>query len=183
MGRRRRTIYAPCNYQLVLDNLMDLTHEEFIHSSSIGQDELSESDFVVTHDDYTVTAARWMLNIDAPPFWLKNMRDKFPGFEGKVDRWQIITYRSPFADPPGVAIQVPLTLTLPSLFVTLFSPLAGYVADRVGRKQLLVFAHAGLTSLSVRPALVRQHGIHCVVPGGRRNRRIRHHDPLHKTHH
>ena len=34
------TIYAPCNYQLVLDNLMDLTHEEFVHTSSIGQDEL-----------------------------------------------------------------------------------------------------------------------------------------------
>ena len=43
----------------------------------------------------TVTVSRWMLNIDAPPFWLKNMRDKFPGFEGKVDRWQIITFQSP----------------------------------------------------------------------------------------
>jgi phenylpropionate dioxygenase-like ring-hydroxylating dioxygenase large terminal subunit len=90
-----QTIFAPCNYQLVLDNLMDLTHEEFVHSSSIGQDELSESDFVVTQDGNTVTVSRWMLDIDAPPFWLKNMRDKFPGFEGKVDRWQIITFQSP----------------------------------------------------------------------------------------
>ena len=89
------TIYAPCNYQLVLDNLMDLTHEEFVHSSSIGQEELSESEFHVTHDDQSVTVSRWMLGIDAPPFWLKNMRDKFPGFEGKVDRWQIIHYYYP----------------------------------------------------------------------------------------
>lgn len=89
------TIFAPCNYQLVLDNLMDLTHEEFVHASSIGQEELSESDFVVTHDDRTVTVTRWMLNIDSPPFWLKNMRDKFPGFEGKVDRWQIIRFEAP----------------------------------------------------------------------------------------
>lgn len=89
------TIFAPCNYQLVLDNLMDLTHEEFVHASSIGQEELSESDFVVTHDDRTVTVTRWMHNIDAPPFWLKNMRDKFPGFEGKVDRWQIIRFEAP----------------------------------------------------------------------------------------
>lgn len=88
-------IYAPCNYQLVLDNLMDLTHEEFVHSSSIGQEELSASDFVVTHEGQTVTVTRWMLNIDAPPFWLKNMRDKFPGFEGKVDRWQIIRFEAP----------------------------------------------------------------------------------------
>ncbi|TQL44999.1 vanillate demethylase subunit A [Homoserinimonas aerilata] len=89
------TIPVRCNYQLVLDNLMDLTHEEFVHSSTIGQDELSESDFVVTHDDSTVTVTRWMHNIDAPPFWLKNMRDRFPGFSGKVDRWQIIHFEAP----------------------------------------------------------------------------------------
>ncbi|MET0828276.1 MAG: aromatic ring-hydroxylating dioxygenase subunit alpha [Microbacterium sp.] len=88
-------IYAPCNYQLVLDNLMDLTHEEFVHSSSIGQDELSESEFVTTHTDTTVTVERWMLDIEPPPFWLKNMRDKFPGFEGRVDRWQIIHFEAP----------------------------------------------------------------------------------------
>ena len=89
------TIYAPCNYQLVLDNLMDLTHEEFVHGSSIGQEELSESDFVTSHTDTTVTVERWMLDIEPPPFWRKNMRDKFPDFEGKVDRWQIIHFEAP----------------------------------------------------------------------------------------
>ncbi|MFE5240357.1 MULTISPECIES: aromatic ring-hydroxylating dioxygenase subunit alpha [unclassified Streptomyces] len=89
------TIHADCNYQLILDNLMDLTHEEFVHSSSIGQEELSEAEFDVTHKGDTVTVARWMRDIDAPPFWLKNMRDKFPGFSGRVDRWQIITFEAP----------------------------------------------------------------------------------------
>lgn len=90
------TIEAGCNYQLVLDNLMDLTHEEFVHSSSIGQDELSDSEFEVARSgDRGVTVTRWMRDIDPPPFWLKNMRDKFPGFEGKVDRWQIITFEAP----------------------------------------------------------------------------------------
>lgn len=90
------TIAAGCNYQLILDNLMDLTHEEFVHSSSIGQDELSESEFEVTRDgDRRVTVSRWMRDIDPPPFWLKNMRDKFPGFSGKVDRWQVIHYEAP----------------------------------------------------------------------------------------
>ncbi|MGW6655540.1 aromatic ring-hydroxylating dioxygenase subunit alpha [Rhodococcus sp. NPDC055024] len=89
------TIEVDANYQLIIDNLMDLTHEEFVHTSSIGQNELSESDFEVTHDDRTVTMTRWMHNVDAPPFLLQNMRDKFPGFEGKVDRWQIIEYQAP----------------------------------------------------------------------------------------
>ncbi|MCX4911706.1 aromatic ring-hydroxylating dioxygenase subunit alpha, partial [Streptomyces sp. NBC_00878] len=89
------TISVPANYQLVLDNLMDLTHEEFVHSTSIGQEELSESGFDVTHDDRTVTVTRWMHDIEAPPFWQNNMRDKFPGFQGRVDRWQIIRYEAP----------------------------------------------------------------------------------------
>lgn len=89
------TIHASCNYQLILDNLMDLTHEEFVHSSSIGQKELSESEFITSHTETTVQVERWMLDIEAPPFWLKNMRDKFPGFEGRVDRWQIIHYEAP----------------------------------------------------------------------------------------
>ncbi|MGO4146473.1 MFS transporter [Paenarthrobacter sp. YAF11_1] len=50
------------------------------------------------------------------------------------------TLNQVFADTTGVAILVPLVLTLPALFVALFSPLAGYVADRMGRKQLLIYA-------------------------------------------
>lgn len=90
-----KLIEAECNYQLMLDNLMDLTHEEFVHASSIGQDELSESDFQVTHTEDSVTVSRWIHDVDAPPFWEKNMRDKFPDFAGKVDRWQIIHYYYP----------------------------------------------------------------------------------------
>lgn len=90
-----RTIESDCNYQLILDNLMDLTHEAFVHAGSIGQDELSDSEFDVIHTDRTVTLSRWMMNVEAPPFWLKNMQDKFPGFEGKVDRWQIVQYEFP----------------------------------------------------------------------------------------
>lgn len=89
------TIHAECNFQLIVDNLMDLTHEEFVHGSSIGQKELSESDFVTSHNGNTVTVTRWMLNIDPPPFWKKNMNDKFPGYDGKVDRWQIIHFEAP----------------------------------------------------------------------------------------
>lgn len=89
------TIPVKANYQLVVDNLMDLTHEEFVHGSSIGQAELSEADFVVTHDDDKVTVTRWMRDINPPPFWKKNIQDRFPGYEGKVDRWQIIHFESP----------------------------------------------------------------------------------------
>src|SRR3546814_13329020 len=75
---------------------MDLTHEEFVHGSSIGHDELSESDFHTrVEDDGSVTVERWMLDVDPPPVWRKNMRDRFPNFEGRVDRWQLINYSAP----------------------------------------------------------------------------------------
>jgi phenylpropionate dioxygenase-like ring-hydroxylating dioxygenase large terminal subunit len=90
------TIHAACNYQLILDNLMDLTHEEFVHGASLGQAELSESGFhTKLEDDGSVTVTRWMHEVEPPPFWRKNMRDKFPDFDGLVDRWQIIHYYAP----------------------------------------------------------------------------------------
>ena len=73
-----KTIHVNCSYQLIVDNLMDLTHEQFVHGSSIGHDSLSESDFEVTHTDRTVTVTKWMLGIDPPPFWKRNLQDRLP---------------------------------------------------------------------------------------------------------
>jgi phenylpropionate dioxygenase-like ring-hydroxylating dioxygenase large terminal subunit len=90
-----RTIHARCDYRLIVDNLLDLTHEQFVHGSSIGHDSLSESDFVVTHDDRTVTGTKWMTGIDPPPFWKRNLHDRFPDYDGPIDRWQIIRFEAP----------------------------------------------------------------------------------------
>jgi phenylpropionate dioxygenase-like ring-hydroxylating dioxygenase large terminal subunit len=90
-----KTIHVNCDYQLIVDNLMDLTHEQFVHGSSLAHDALSDSDFSVTHDDRTVTVTKWMLGIEPPPFWKKNLQDRFPDYEGLVDRWQIIRFEVP----------------------------------------------------------------------------------------
>lgn len=47
-----------------------------------------------------------------------------------------------FAGSANVALLVPIVLTLPALMIALFSPFAGWVADRLGRKRLLVIAMA-----------------------------------------
>jgi len=87
-------IRVRCDYRLVLDNLMDLTHETFVHGSSIGQQAVAEAPFVATHGDRTATVTRWMENIDAPPFWAGQIR-RGRGYEGPVDRWQIIRFEAP----------------------------------------------------------------------------------------
>ena len=83
-------IHAKCDYRLVVDNLMDLTHETFVHGSSIGNRAVAETPFEVTHTDTTATVTRWMTGIDAPPFWAELLRRP-----GKVDRWQIIHFQAP----------------------------------------------------------------------------------------
>jgi phenylpropionate dioxygenase-like ring-hydroxylating dioxygenase large terminal subunit len=87
-------ITVRCDYRLVLDNLMDLTHETFVHGSSIGQAALAEVPFVATHGDRTATVTRWMENIDAPPFWAGQIRHA-KGYDGPVDRWQVIHFEAP----------------------------------------------------------------------------------------
>jgi phenylpropionate dioxygenase-like ring-hydroxylating dioxygenase large terminal subunit len=85
-----RVIHVKCDYRLVVDNLMDLTHETFVHSSSIGNREVAEAPFEVTHSEDSATVTRWMRDIDAPPFWAEQLRKP-----GKVDRWQIIRFEPP----------------------------------------------------------------------------------------
>ncbi len=61
-----KTIHVNCDYRLVLDNLMDLTHETFVHGSSIGNEAVAEAPFDVTHGEKTVTVTRWMRGIEPP---------------------------------------------------------------------------------------------------------------------
>lgn len=83
-------IHVNCDYRLVVDNLMDLTHETFVHGSSIGNRAVAEAPFDVTHGERFATVTRWMRDIEAPPFWAKQL-----GKPGRVDRWQIIRFEAP----------------------------------------------------------------------------------------
>lgn len=85
-----KTLYAKCGYRLFVDNLMDLTHESFVHATSIGNKHVAEAPMTTTHQGRTVTSTRWMLDIDAPPFWRTQL-----GKPGNVDRWQIIAFEAP----------------------------------------------------------------------------------------
>ena len=96
------TFYSlKCDYRLVVDNLMDLTHETYVHAGSIGDDAITRAPFQVTHTDRTVTMTRWMPGIHPPPFWARQL-----GKPGPVDRWQIIRFEAPstIAGDVGVAL-------------------------------------------------------------------------------
>lgn len=56
-----------------------------------------------------------------------------------------------FATTPGAEIMVPVVLTLPALLIALLAPVAGQIADRVGRKKLLIAAMAAYTFFGTAP--------------------------------
>lgn len=58
-----------------------------------------------------------------------------------------------FGDAPQHEFLVPMVLTLPSLCVALFSSVAGIIADRWGRRPLLLLALAGFSVLGLAPLL------------------------------
>ena len=90
-----------CDYRLVVDNLMDLTHETYVHAGSIGDDAITGSPFEVTRTGHKATVTRWMLGIEPPPYWAGHL-----GRPGLVDRWQIINFEAPsvVAGDVGVAM-------------------------------------------------------------------------------
>src|SRR5690606_16824905 len=75
-------INAP--YQLLYDNLLDLTHVGYVHRHTIGGDPDSHSnaEMKTTPRENGVHVMRWLRNSTPPPTYVKAY-----GFKGKVDRW------------------------------------------------------------------------------------------------
>ena len=95
-GAKSDYLYAQCNWQLVNDNLLDLTHLAFVHETTIGNMALVEHAAVrVQRTPHGVQVTRWIIDQPAPPAFVK-----IGGFTGNVDRWQIIDYHAAVVHPP-----------------------------------------------------------------------------------
>jgi phenylpropionate dioxygenase-like ring-hydroxylating dioxygenase large terminal subunit len=79
-----------CDWRLMADNLMDLTHETYVHQGSIGQIELMEAPIETDEAEERVFVRRWMPDVDPPPFWASALKRT-----DKVDRWQICEFVPP----------------------------------------------------------------------------------------
>jgi vanillate O-demethylase monooxygenase subunit len=87
--------HVKADYRLMIDNLMDLTHEKYVHQGSIGQAELDEVPAVTALVDGVVTTSRDMQGVQAPPFWRDNLRAAGLPADAPVDRWQRCRYLPP----------------------------------------------------------------------------------------
>jgi phenylpropionate dioxygenase-like ring-hydroxylating dioxygenase large terminal subunit len=79
-------------FGLLVDNLLDLSHETFLHHDSIGTPEVASTAIEVEVDDdaRVVNVYRHMANVECPPFYANTT-----GLRGLIDRWQDIEYFPP----------------------------------------------------------------------------------------
>jgi vanillate O-demethylase monooxygenase subunit len=98
--------HIACDYRLMVDNLMDLTHETYVHASSIGQEEIDETPCTTRVEGDHVITSRFMNNISAPPFWRMVMGMNGLPEDAPVDRWQVCH----FTPPSHVMIEVGVAL-------------------------------------------------------------------------
>ncbi|RZJ08647.1 MAG: aromatic ring-hydroxylating dioxygenase subunit alpha, partial [Haliea sp.] len=94
--------HVQCDYRLMIDNLMDLTHETYVHTTSIGQKEIDEAPVSTKAEGDTVVTSRFMENVMPPPFWRANLRGNNLADDVPVDRWQVCR----FTPPSHVMIEV-----------------------------------------------------------------------------
>jgi vanillate O-demethylase monooxygenase subunit len=87
--------HIACDYRLMIDNLMDLTHETYVHASSIGQKEIDETPVTTKVEGGQVVTSRFMENIMPPPFWQAALRGNGLADDVPVDRWQICRFDAP----------------------------------------------------------------------------------------
>ena len=98
--------HVACDYRLMVDNLMDLTHETYVHSTSIGQKEIDETPVSTKTEGEQVVTRRTMEGVMAPPFWRANLRGNHLPDDQLVDRWQVCRFT-----PPGhIMIEVGVAL-------------------------------------------------------------------------
>ncbi len=90
----KHTVYhIAAGYELMVDNLMDLTHLAYVHKSTIGGSNAKihvNAQMKVTPKDTGLHYLRWMLDCDAPPTYKKAV-----SFKGHVDRWQEFEFIAP----------------------------------------------------------------------------------------
>ncbi|MDX3908053.1 MAG: aromatic ring-hydroxylating dioxygenase subunit alpha [Pigmentiphaga sp.] len=87
--------HVACDYRLMIDNLMDLTHETYVHAGSIGQAEIEEAPPTTKVEGSEVVTSRFMNNIKPPAFWAATLRGYGVADDLLCDRWQICRFSPP----------------------------------------------------------------------------------------
>ncbi len=78
------------DYRLMVDNLLDLSHIQFLHETTLGAATDQDADIEIRRTDDNVFVDRWVMDTPPAPLYALVL-----GTNANVDRWQKITYTTP----------------------------------------------------------------------------------------
>ncbi len=79
------------NYELVVDNLLDLSHTCYLHDGILGNADTVESDITIENEGDEVIAGRHATNASPPGMWAM----QWPGHPARVDKFSRIRWMAP----------------------------------------------------------------------------------------
>jgi vanillate O-demethylase monooxygenase subunit len=88
---KRDGITIRANYELIIDNLLDLSHTSFLHEGILGNQETVESEISVEQDGDDVVVSRHATNAMAPGLFAILM----PSNPGRVDKFTRMRWMPP----------------------------------------------------------------------------------------
>ena len=84
------TLPIDCRADLVHDNLLDLTHETFLHTSTVGDEYIVDHPVTVNVEGTVVSVDRLMPGVQAPPLYARTMNT-----DGFYDRFHCTEFHAP----------------------------------------------------------------------------------------
>jgi vanillate O-demethylase monooxygenase subunit len=88
---KRDCIIIKANVELIIDNLLDLSHTSFLHEGVLGNADTVDSEITVEQEGDTVTVKRHARDAEAPGM----NRLMWPQAPAKVDKWTNIRWMAP----------------------------------------------------------------------------------------
>ncbi|MBI05234.1 MAG: hypothetical protein CMI96_05390 [Pelagibacteraceae bacterium] len=83
-------LHIQCNYELITDNLLDLSHLGYVHNRTIGNSAIVDFPVKTERLSDRVRMSRWIQDRPPPPLYAAGMNS-----HDHVDRWQIVETEAP----------------------------------------------------------------------------------------
>jgi vanillate O-demethylase monooxygenase subunit len=91
-GSFRGYLPTQCNYELLVDNILDLTHADYLHAGTLGNGSLTRAKAHITDIDERSLNVTWVSSGErAPPAFDAHLRH--PG--QPADQWTEVTWTAP----------------------------------------------------------------------------------------
>jgi phenylpropionate dioxygenase-like ring-hydroxylating dioxygenase large terminal subunit len=93
----RGRIHLRAGHDLLIENLQNHLHLQFVHRRTIGTDDITAANMKVKRVGDRVEVERWLLDKPPPPLFARA-----GGFTGRVDRW----FNSVFLPPSSTVLDI-----------------------------------------------------------------------------